>query len=308
MALVVNTNVTSLIAQRRLDVASKALNVSLERLSSGFRINRTGDDAAGLTISQNLTSQIRRMKQNVRNTVDGISLLQITEGALTTINDNLQRIRELTVQAMNDTYDTAARAAATQEVRELVNDIDRIAKSVQFNGTPILTNQYSAQLTAPIHVGPNADTSTNVVDLSPAFLDTRVTGTLTGLPLIGPGSTTGFNVLSPSDPPLAGEIPIDLTDRETSRLFLNDVDATINRIVNQRATIGALQNKLESSLTNLDSSIENFSTANSRIRDVDIAAETAVMVQNQILTQAATTVLAQTNQLPQLLLSLLKQS
>lgn len=287
MSLVVNTNVTSLIAQRRLSVHSNNLQKSMERLSSGYRINRAADDAAGLNISQNLISQIRRMQQASRNTLDGISVLQTAEGALTVIGDIAQRVRELTVQAANDTNDVASRGAINNEIKSLLSDIDRIAASTNLNGIKLLDGTTTD---AFVQVGPNSDATTNVVDVTSVLSD----ATTTGLGVVGGVQT--FATLA----------AIDLADNTAALSFLADMDASLRAINIQRANIGSLQNKLESANTNLMQSIESFSASNSRIRDVDVAAETSTMVQSQILTQGASLVLSQTNELPRLILSLLQ--
>lgn len=291
MSLVQNTNVTSLIAQRRLAVNSNTLKSAMERLSSGYKINKTSDDAAGLTISQNLISQIRRMKQASQNTQDGISILQITEGAYSVIGDNMQRIRELTVQAANDTNDASSRQSISTEIQKLLEDIDRIAQATNFNGINLIDG--SPKPEAFIQVGPNSNAVTNVVDLAPVLQDAHSLA----LGVVGPATTAGFLTIG----------AVNLTNNLTARNFLADVDAAIRKINLLRSNIGSFQNKLDSVSSNLDLAIENFSTANSRIRDTDIAADTSIMSQAQVLTQAATIVLSQTNELPQMILGLLKQ-
>jgi flagellin len=288
MALVVNTNVSSLIAQRRLSVNSNSLQQSLERLASGYRINRAADDAAGLTISQNLVSQIRRMQQAARNTLDGVSILQTAEGSLEVIGDNLQRIRELTVQAANDTNDANGRASISNEIRTLLGDIDRIAASTNLNGINLLDG---SAMNAFIQVGPNSDPTTNTVDLTPVLTE----ATSSGLGVVGGGGQFFANVAA-----------VDITSNADALAFLTDVDAALRNVNVQRANIGSYQNKLESVSQNLQQGIESFSASNSRIRDVDVAAETSSMMQSQILTQAATTVLSQTNNLPRMVLDLLQ--
>lgn len=288
MALVVNTNVSSLIAQRRLSVNSTSLQQSLERLASGYRINRAADDAAGLTISQNLVSQIRRMQQAARNTLDGVSILQTAEGSLEVIGDNLQRIRELTVQAANDTNDANGRASISNEIRTLLGDIDRIAASTNLNGINLLDGSAS---NAFIQVGPNSDPTTNTVDLTTVL----TAADASGLGVVGGGGQRFAAILA-----------VDITDNADALAFLADVDAALRNVNVQRANIGSYQNKLESVSQNLQQGIESFSASNSRIRDVDVAAETSSMIQSQILTQAATTVLSQTNNLPKMILNLLQ--
>lgn len=288
MSLVPNTNITSLIAQHRLDVNSSALRKSLERLSSGQRINRAADDAAGLTISQNLVSSIRRMQQASRNTLDGISVLQTTEGSLSVIGDNLQRVRELTVQAANDTNDAVARQSISNEIRSLLSDIDRIASSTNLNGISLLDGTTTD---AQLQIGPNSNPVTNTIDLSPALTD---------------ASSLGLGIIGVLPKTFATVAAIDLSTGALATSFLTDVDAALQAVNVQRATVGSLQNKLESVSSNLEYGVENYASSNSRIRDVDMASETALMTQSQILTQAATTVLSQTNELPRMILNLLQ--
>jgi flagellin len=259
----------------------------MERLSSGFRINRAADDAAGLTISQNLVSQIRRMEQASRNTQDGVSALQTAEGSLSVIGDNLQRVRELAVQASNDTNGPTERNSISTEIQTLLGDIDRIAQSCNLNGTNLLDGSAT---NAIIQVGANSNAITNTVDLSSVFTD----ATSTGLAIVG-GTQTFASIAA-----------ISITNSAQALSFINDVDAALQNTNQQRASIGAYQNKLDSVSQHLDQGIDSFSASNSRIRDVDMAAETSRMVQTQILTQAATTVLAQTNDLPKMILNLIQ--
>lgn len=289
MALVPNTNVSSLIAQRSLSRNSTSLQKSLEKLSSGYRINRAADDAAGLTISQNLVSSIRRMQQANRNTQDGVSVLQTAEGSLSVIGDNLQRIRELTVQAANDTNDGVARQSISNEIQSILSDVDRIAASTNLNGIFLLNGTAT---NAKLQIGGSSNAVTNTIDLSPALTNANSAG----VGIVG-GTQTFASVAA-----------ISLSSSTLANSFLADVDTALKNVNVQRASIGSFQNKLESVSSNLDQSVENFSASNSRIRDVDIAAETSQMTQSQILTQAATSVLSQTNQLPQMILSLLQKN
>jgi flagellin len=289
MSLVVNTNVISLIAQRRLDINSKNLNQSMARLSSGYRINKASDDAAGLAISQNLTSQIRRMQQASRNVQDGISALQTTEGALGVMNDNLQRIRELTVQAGNDTNDVAARSAISSEIRGLLTDIDRVAGSTQMNGLNLLDGSAG---TALLQIGANSNIFNSTLDIASALTD---------------ASSNGLGVVGGAPKTFANIGTVNLTSNAQSRSFLADIDSAMSAVNSQRATVGAFQNQLETATLNLMQGVDNFSASNSRLKDVDVAAESANMTQAQILTQAATMVLSQTNELPRTILNLLQQ-
>jgi flagellin len=288
MSIGINTNVTSLIAQRKLAINQSALQTNMERLASGYRINHASDDAAGLTISQNLVSQISRMQQADRNTQDGIGMLQTAEGSLSVLGDNLQRIRELTVQAGNDTNNASMRAAMSNEIQSLLTDNDRIALSCNMNGVNLLDGSAT---NAVLQIGPNSNALTNTVDIS-SVLTNATSG---GLNLVG---TTGQTFTSIAT--------IDLSTSALANSFLKDVDNALQSVNSQRANIGSFQNKLNSVDSNLNDAIVNFSASNSRIRDVDIASETASMTQNQILTQASTMVLSQTNDLPKMILSLLQ--
>lgn len=289
MSIGINTNVTSLIAQYRLAQNQSALQQNMERLASGYRINHASDDAAGLTISVNLTSQITRMQQADRNTQDGLGVLQTAEGSLSVIGDNLQRVRELAVQAGNDTNNATMRSAITNEIQALLTDNDRIANAAQINGIHLLDGTAT---NAVLQIGPNSDPTTNQVDLTSVLAD----ATSSGLGLVGTNGQTFASIGT-----------IDLSSTNQADAFLADIDNAITAVNNQRANIGSYENKLNSVDSNLNDGIVNFSASNSRIRDVDIAAETASMTQNQVLTQASTMVLSQTNTLPQMMLSLLQQ-
>ena len=285
----INTNVTSLIAQRKLAVNQTALQKNMERLASGYRLNHASDDAAGLTISQNLISQIQRMQQAQRNTQDGIGVLQTAEGSLSVIGDNLQRVRELAVQAGNDTNNATMRSAISNEIQSLLSDVDRIAISANMNGVNLLD---SSATNAVIQVGTNSNAISNTVDISSVLTD----ASSSGLGAVG-ASQTFANIAA-----------IDLSSSGAANAFINDIDVAIRNVNTQRASIGSFQNKLNSVDSNLNDAIVNFSASNSRIRDVDIASETASMTQNQILTQASTMVLSQTNSLPKMILDLLQHN
>jgi len=292
MTRIENTNVPSLIAQTRLTQNTDILHKAMERLSSGYRINRSSDDAAGLSISENLTSEIRRMQQASRNTQDGIGLLQVAEGSLSVIEENLQRVRELTVQAGNDTNSTTSRQAISNEIQTLLGDIDRIAQSSNFNGYMLLDG--SPKPEAYIQIGPNSNATTNVVDIAPVLQDSSSQG----LTLVGGATTAGF----------ANIVAVNLSNSTNALNFLQDIDNALDKVSLMRANIGSYQNKLQSVSDNLSASINNFTQSNSQIRDADVAAESATMSQAQVLTQASTMILSQTNQLPQMILQLLKQS
>jgi flagellin len=285
MGLYVNTNVPSLIAQRNLLNNSNKVSKSLEKLSSGLRINRAADDAAGLSISETLRTQVRGNKQAVANAQDGINILQVAEGGLSVISENLQRIRELTVQAANDTNATNERKAIAREVRQRSDDITRIAMTLKFN-TITLLDGTASQTT--LQVGANSDYTTNALRIGSVLQNSKVTA----LGVVTANITTS-----------TGGYYIDGT---SSRGFLTTIDTSIQRLNEIRGEIGALQNRLDSTVESLSVAMENITAAESRIRDLDVANETANLTRNQILQQAALGVLSQANQTPMLALSLLQ--
>lgn len=280
MTLFVNTNVSALNAQRQLFNSTNGLNTSFERLSSGFRINRAADDAAGLQITDRLTSQIQGLNQAVRNANDAISLVQTAEGALGETTTALQRIRQLAVQAQNGINSSADRLALQKEVSALKTEITRIATDTQFNKTNLLDGTYSASFL----VGANGG-QTISVNLS--------AGNLTGI--TGNFSAAGVGLA-------ANDTVATLTGASS---VLTNVDAALSAIGGVRADLGALQNRFQSTIRNLANISENVSAARSRIKDTDFATETAELTRNQIIQQASTTVLSQANQRPQAALQLL---
>jgi len=278
MSLYVNTNASSLNAQRQLFDVSNSLSTSFERLSSGFRINSAKDDAAGLQITDRMTSQVQGLNQAVRNANDAISLSQTAEGALDETTTALQRIRQLAVQSQNGINSSSDRLALQKEVSALKTEITRISTDSQFNGVNVLTGGFSAQFL----VGANAG-QTISVNLSA----TNKAG-LNGFSAAGLGIGDGTVA----------------TVTGASSLLAN-VDSAISAIGGVRADLGALQNRFQSTIRNLSNIAENVSAARSRIRDTDFASETADLTRNQIIQQASTTVLSQANQRPQAALQLL---
>ncbi len=281
MPLVINTNVASLNAQRLLTINTTALQKSLERLASGYRINRAADDAAGLQISENLRSQIRGLGQAVNNAQDGNNLLSVAEGTLSVVTENLQRIRELTVQAANDTNGADQRQAINQEIQARIDDIDRITESAQFNGIKLLSTT-SAPVSLRLQVGPNDVASLDTIDIAAG-------GAL--------GSSSGSSL---------GIFSVTVSTNSASLNFLTNVDAALLEVTQRRSIIGSLQNRLDSAINNLQIARENFESAESRIRNVDVAKESAELARNQILQQASASILAQANQTPSLALSLIR--
>ena len=278
MSLFVNTNVSSINAQRQLFDVNDRLNTSFERLSSGFRINSAADDAAGLQISDRLTSQVEGLNQAVRNANDAISLSQTAEGALSEVTTSLQRIRTLAVQSQNGINSSADRQALQKEVSALRTEISRIATDTQFGNVNILDGNFSAKFL----VGANAG-QTISVNLSSTNL-----GSISGFSATGLGITTN-----------------DVSTAAGASSLLSDIDAAISGIGAVRADLGALQNRFQSTIRNLSNISENIAGARSRIRDTDFAVETAELTRNQIIQQASLSVLSQANQRPQSALSLL---
>jgi flagellin len=279
MALVVNTNTASINAQRQLGVNTNALQKNLERLASGLKINSASDNAAGLQISETLGSQIRGINQAVSNAQDGVNLLSVAEGSLSVINDNLQRIRELTVQAASDTNGSSQRTAIKQEIDARLSDINRIASSAEFNGIKLLSTATPSSLR--IQVGANAVQSLDTLNIAGALGDSSAT-------------TLGVVVS-------AGAV----ISNASALAFLSTVDTAINAVSTKRASIGSFQNRFASAISNLQITSQNFEASRSQIRDADIAQESAGLARNQILQSAATSILAQANQSSALALRLI---
>ncbi|AMM25023.1 flagellin [Variovorax sp. PAMC 28711] len=388
MASIINTNISSLTAQRNLSMSQSSLATSMQRLSSGLRINSAKDDAAGLAISERMSSQIRGMNQAVRNANDGISLAQTAEGALGEVGNNLQRIRELAVQSANATNSTTDRAALNAEVTQLVSEIDRVSKQADFNGTKLLDGSFSSQL---FQVGANAGQTIAVDKIAnttagalgnvkfaasvtgAAITDAAAAATLGGFTINGVtigdvkvtvgmtgadqgkalasainakmGETGVYATQNETDPSqvvltsikagkdlviadgavgtaaASGQAAdttevddadfsfakdLDITSVAGAQKAMEIIDAALTQVNGSRADLGAIQNRFTSVVTNLQTNAENTSASRSRIQDADFAAETANLSRAQILQQAGTAMVAQANQLPQTVLSLLK--
>ena len=303
MSLFVNTNVSSLNAQRQLQRSGNSLDTAFERLSSGLRINSAKDDAAGLQITDRLTSQIMGLEQGNRNANDGISLAQTAEGALDEMTNMYQRIRTLAAQAANGSNTISDRAALQLEMRELGAEINRVASDTTFGGTNLLDGSFSAQfqvgadanqvismtMTA-ISAGSGGSVSVNSFTLSDlAAGATQITG-------VSSGATTAF----------ATAAGLSFTSIGEAQDILAAVDAMIGAIDAKRAELGAVQNRFQSTIRNQTNVSENLSAARSRMRDADFAVETANLTRAQILQQASSTILSQANQRPQAALSLLQ--
>ena len=287
MASTINTNVASLNAQRNLASSQSSLSTSMQRLSSGLRVNSAKDDAAGLSIAERMNAQVRGMNVAVRNANDGISLAQTAEGALGKVGDALQRMRELAVQARNSTNSDADKDSLDKEFGELAKEIQRVLGGTTFNGKKILG---TASGTQAFQVGANtgSDDTIDVVttDMTSASEITTVAGT----------DNTG-----------AGRAKIDSTaDTSAIGTVIDDIDDAINKVNGERATMGASQSRFDAVVSTLQINIENQSSARSRIMDADFASETANMSRASILQQAGNAMVAQANQLPQMVLTLLR--
>ncbi len=275
MGLTINTNVASLNAQRNLGASQMNLNKSMQRLSSGLRINSAKDDAAGLAISDRMTSQIRGLNQAVRNANDGISMAQTAEGALQETTNILQRMRELAVQSANDTNTTNDRTSLNAEVIQLKAELDRIAQNTKFNGKTLLSGSFTGSgKEAVFQVGADAG---QTIKMS-----------------IGAATVAQLNITN-----------LSVGTRTGADSAITSIDTAIKTVDTIRGNLGALQNRFESTISNLQNVSENLAAARSRILDADIAEETSAMIRNNILQQAGVSILAQANQSPQLALSLL---
>ena len=276
MGLRIATNVAAINAGKNLYGLGIKQNTAMARLSSGFRVNQASDDAAGLAISENIKAQIRGLRQANRNANDGISLVQVAEGGLGEMANMLIRLRELGVQASSDTISDRERALTDIEYQQLKEEMDRIAQSTKFNGTPLLNGQGGI---LDIQIGTQNDPSLDRI----SFKSDQANATLQSLML------TEANV----------------GNKESAQLSLASVDNAINSVNSIRANLGAFQNRLQSTSQNLQTSEENYAAANSRIRDTDVAAESTELAKNNVLMQAATSVLGQANTQTQLALKLL---
>jgi flagellin len=280
MALRINNNVASLNVQRSLGRVSGRLQGNFEKLSSGQRINRAADDAAGLAISERLRAQISSLGQASRNASDGVSMIQTAEGALGEMNNLLIRMRELSTQAANGTLSQQDRNALDSEFQALSHEIDRIAETTDFAGISLLDSLGTGVDATGLTVGIRVDTGIAAEDTIGVLLTTMDAGAL------GVSAQSVSSVAS-------------------ANAAITALDTAIQTVNSKRSDFGAMQNRIDATISNLSNRVENFVAAESRIRDVDIASESAKFVQNQILQQAATSILAQANMQPQLALSLL---
>ncbi|MGK5510831.1 flagellin [Brevibacillus formosus] len=275
--MIINHNISAMNTHRQLGVNTGSLAKNVEKLSSGYRINRAADDAAGLSISERMRAQIRGMEQASRNSQDGISLIQVAEGALQTVNNMLVRVKELATQSANGTYDsTNDRARMQEELNELAKEVTNIKGNTKFNGINLLDNSAAGNKIS-LQIGQE---STQVLDLDTTKFDLTAVDT----------AVTGWKI----------------DTQAAATTTLGAVEAQINAVSSARSYLGANQNRLENTINNLNITSENLTAAESRIRDVDMAKEQMAFTKNNILTQASQAMLAQANQLPQGVLQLLR--
>lgn len=293
MGLRIRTNIASVNSQRNLGKSTEALGEDMAKLSSGYRINKAADDAAGLAISESMKAKIRSMDQAKRNANDGVSLIQIAEGSMNEVSNILVRLRELATQASSDTIGNTERSYTNREYVQLVNEIDRIANTTNFNGIPLLSGSEAtgdeSMFTIHVGAGDGMKENTDTIRIGTENLKVNIEEMGLGVEAeIGPVNVEdGFS-------------------RETAAGKLTVIDSALEKISSNRAYLGAQQSRLSSTINNLGIQVENTKSANSRIRDVDFADVTATFTQNKILQQAGASVLAQANSSPELALALLR--
>ncbi len=286
--MIINNNISSIFGNRQLSIGSANTDKNMERLSSGMRINRAGDDASGLAVSEKMRSQIRGLNQALRNTQDGVSFIQTTEGYLQEVGNALQRVRELSIQAANGIYSDEDRGYIQVEVSQMVEEIDRIGEQAQFNGLKMLSGMF-AEPTAE-----SVPASEMYLQLG-ANMDERVQV------FVGTMNATSLGLKD-----MATQEPISMATQDSANLAIGTIDQALSKVNAQRADLGAYQNRLESSTRSIMVGSENLQAAESRIRDTNMAQESSLLAKNQVLTQAAVSMLAQANQKPQMVLQLLR--
>lgn len=286
--MIINHNLSAMFANRSLGVTNLNVDKNMEKLSSGMRINRAGDDASGLAVSEKMRSQIRGLQRASKNALDGISFIQTAEGYLQSTQDIIQRLRELAVQASNGIYTAEDRMQIQVEVSQLIDEIDRIASHAQFNGLNMLTGRFARETGENVitgsmwfHIGANMDQRERV------YIGTMTSKAL-GVKNVGDDS-----ILSLSSP-------------DNANRSIGVLDAALKKVNKQRADLGAYQNRLEHAIRGIDVGAENLQAAESRIRDADIASEMVEFTKNRILSQSGNAMLAQANQKTQQVLQLLQ--
>ena len=290
--MIINHNMSAIFAQRTLRFNNRSVNKDMEKLSSGYRINRAGDDASGLALSEKMRSQIRGLLRAEKNAEDGISFIQTTEGYLQETQDIIQRLRELSVQASNGVYTAEDRMMIQVEVSQMIDEINRVASHAQFNGLNMLTGRYAAEsgenaITASmwLHLGANMDQRERVY--------------------IGTMTAQGLGIQSLNALPHSATF-ISLSTPDRANMAIGILDEALKKVNKQRADLGAYQNRLEYTTQGLLIGAENLQASESIIRDVDMAEQMVSFVKNQILVQSATAMLAQANTKPQTVLQLLQ--
>jgi flagellin len=286
--MIINHNLSAMYANRNLGINNLGVDKNMEKLSSGMRINRAGDDASGLAVSEKMRSQIRGLNQASRNASDGISFIQTSEGYLQETQDILQRIRELAVQSANGIYTAEDRMQIQVEISQLVDEIDRIASHAQFNGMNLLTGRFARE------TGENAVTGSMWLHIG-ANMDQRERV------FIGTMTAKGLGVRN-----IASDEILSLANIDNANRSIGVLDAALKAVSKQRADLGAYQNRLEHAVKGIDIGAENLQAAESRIRDTDMANEMVEYTKNRILIQASSAMLAQANQKPQSVLQLLQ--
>lgn len=294
MGLRIRTNVASLNAQRNMQKSTDELQGNMEKLSSGFRINKASDDAAGLGVSENMRAKMRSMTQAKRNANDGVSLIQVAEGGINEVSNILIRLRELSIQSASDTLGNKERSFANKEYEQLVSEIDRIGSVTEFNGIKLLKGGDDEggveRLSIHVGAGDGAQPNTDVIELD---LDHLKSMSVEGL---------GLDTEQGIGPNEVGEE----FSRESSVEKLQILDQALDKVNGMRAALGAKQSRLNSTISNLSIAHENVSASKSRIKDVDFATETAAYTQNRIIQQGGASILSQANSMPELALSLLR--
>ena len=303
MAIIVNTNMSALKTQKNLNNASNSLQTALERMSTGLKINKAADDAAGLYVATNLNTQISGSKVAKNNISTGNNVLSTLEGDLDVILDNLNRIRDLSVQAANSIYDESAMGAMKDEIDQRLQEIDRISLASNFNGLQLLAGKGQlADNGLRLQVGANADSAANAISLEKAFFGKTDSSTL----------GTSYNGQLPqgtklqADKGLSGNLELAFANASSAAQYIDIIDAAIDDISSKKSTIGATMNRLDAALTSLTTVIENNTAAKSTIMDADIAEESAEYTKQQILQQTSSALLVQANQLPSLALNLIQ--
>lgn len=333
MALYVNTNINSMIAQSSINKATSKLQTAITRLSTGFKVNQAGDDAAGLCVAQGLDTQIRGNKRAMLNVEDGLNMMYIAEGGMDAATEDLQRIRELCIQAANGIYSKDQQQTLMNEIKERLADIDVIANTTKFNGL-YLTN--GSQSSVVLQSGASGDRANNTIDVSSALTDLNASslgialkivpigtaGTTAAMTedeahayLVEDGKTATYvaadgstkSVTGTYDPTNPLEVSAENWTGDAIRAYIDKLDEAINTISENRAQLGAYENRLQSVSNNLTSMNENYERSKSQIMDADMAAESADMVKYQVLQQTSAAMLAQANQIPSIALQLLGQ-